>query len=208
MRWTITKCYLCELDFDYGVGKKVGPKTLWDKLWEIEEGWTLRKCDGEYTFENPDTDSEVVLTYLNYYTLYDYLNTWLEKGKRFDVEWDNDEFSECAQGDRDRNYDDDEETNYVKDVDAEEVKSIVEDYIYYNFPEEIIDIVIQEVPVEIDGELFCNNPYAHPEYYLDWNINEKEFVILVQSPSYVGNGYIPFEDQLTITMKEVKTWNT
>ena len=217
MKWIITKRYFCsglgtptmDPDSEFRVGRKIGPKSLWDELWrKVDKNWEVHKGDGEYVFENYHVDSngnswgksEVVLTYLNYYTIYDYLNTWLDKGKLFDMEWDNDEFSEWIEFD--------EEKNYIEDFQADGVKGIVEDYIAYNFPEEIIDIVIQGVPVEVDGELFCNNPYAHPEYSLDWNINEKEFVILVQSPSYVGNGYIPFEDQLTITMKEVRTWNT
>ena len=47
-----------------------------------------------------------------------------------------------------------------------------------------------------------NNPYASPEYSLDWEQDNKEFRITIQSPSDVGNGYIPFEGELVITITE------
>lgn len=207
MRWTVTKRYFrgnvgasnMDTDYNFWIGKKIGPKSLWDKLWEVEEGWDFYKGDGEYVFENHHIDSngnswgrsEVVLTYLNYYTVYDYLDKWLKKGKTFEVWWNDDEFSVIAQFQNEENC-----------VNAEEVLETVEDYIYYNFSEEVVDIVVQGVPAGMDGELFCNNPYASPEYSLDWEQDDKEFRITIQSPSDVGNGYIPFEGELVITITE------
>lgn len=207
MRWTVTKRYFrgnvgasnMDADYNFWIGKKIGPKSLWDKLWEVEEGWDFYKGDGEYVFENHHIDSngnswgrsEVVLTYLNYYTVYDYLDKWLKKGKTFEVWWNDDEFSVIAQFQNEENC-----------VNAEEVLETVEDYIYYNFSEEVVDIVVQGVPAGMDGELFCNNPYASPEYSLDWEQDDKEFRITIQSPSDVGNGYIPFEGELVITITE------
>ena len=219
MRWTVTKRYFrgnvgasnMDTDYNFWIGKKIGPKSLWDKLCEVEEGWDFYKGDGEYVFENHHIDSdgnswgrsEVVLTYLNYYTIYDYLDKWLKKGKIFEVWWDDDGFSEWVDEQKVKEEDDEEdEVNYVEDVKAEEVRKIVEDYILYNFPEETIEIVTQGVPAGMDGELFCNNPYASPEYSLDWEYDDKEFRITIQSPSDVGNGYIPFEGELVITITE------
>ena len=59
MRWTVTKRYFrgnvgasnMDADYNFWIGKKIGPKSLWDKLCEVEEGWDFYK-DGEYVFEN------------------------------------------------------------------------------------------------------------------------------------------------------------
>ena len=203
MKWTVTKKYfrgnvgVSEMDSEYNfkIGEKVGPKKLWEKLNGVESGWEFHKGDDEYTFTNHHIDnngnswgrSEVVLTYLDFRTVFDDLNEWLKEGEEFSIWWNDDEFSVIAQFPNEDNC-----------VNAEDVIETVEDYIYYNFSEEVVDIVAQGVPVQIDGELICNNPYASPKFSLNWKSNDKEFRIIVQSPSEIGEGFMPFEGELVV----------
>lgn len=205
MKWAVTKRRFrgnvgaagMGVGYDFGIGKEIGPKSLWKKLQETEGGWEFYKCDGEYVFINHHIDgngnswgkSEVVLTYLNYSTIYDCLDRWLKKGKKkFEVWCDEEDFISCYNSD---------------DIEAEKVKKIVEDYLIYSFPEEVIGIVIQRVTVGEGGNLICNNPYASPEHSLEWEHDDKEFRIMVQSPSWwYGGDYLPSEGGLVITIKE------
>ncbi len=210
MKWTITKCYsrgnvgATSLSYDFcKVGTKIGVKTLWDKLREEDDGWEVYKRDGEYVFNNYHINkngdswgrSEIVLTYLNYYTIYDYLDDWLKKGKRFEVWWDDDEFGAMVLSNTENGI------NYILDIKAKEIREIVEYFIGYNFPEELIEIVIQGITAGIDEKLICNNPYASPEYLLDWKVDDEEFKITVLSPLSWGSEYLPCKSKLIITIR-------
>lgn len=200
MKWTITKCYsrgnvgATVLPSDYNfceVGAKVGPKTLWDKLCEVDGGWEFYKDEDAYVFENNHIDkdgnswgrSEIVLTYTGYRTVYDDLKEWLERGKEFVVYCDDSEVDIGDEGDI---------------LNADEIMEAVENFIACNVPEEALEVVVQGIEVGIEGELICNNPYASPECSLEWTWDKDSFTITVETFAEICAGYVPFTFTLTI----------
>ena len=199
MKWVVTKRRFrgnvgaagMGVGYDFGIGKEIGPKSLWKKLQETEGGWEFYKCDGEYVFINHHIDgngnswgrSEIVLTYMKYRTVYDDLKEWLERGKEFVVYCDDSEVDIGDEGDI---------------LNADEIMEAVENFIACNVPEEALEVVVQGIEVGIEGELICNNPYASPECSLEWTWDKDSFTITVETFAEICAAYAPFTFTMTI----------